>query len=141
LASRIQMKESARRKLHGAEHLMERANPLPSEGAYLASIASECSLKALLMTRHSIQDTSEISEDHHLSECFRGKGAHNLSRIFRHLRGFSAPGLPGSQIWKRMTDKGRPYSLRYGEEKLSQSEAEHEISWARIACAKIEEIR
>jgi hypothetical protein len=87
LASRIQMKESARRKLNGAEHLMDRANPLPSEGAYLASIASECSLKTLLMTRHSIQDTSEISEEHHLSECFRGKGAHNLNRIFRHLRG------------------------------------------------------
>jgi len=134
------MKDSAQRKLEGADRLLIGQSPLPSEGAYLASIAAECALKTLLMTHHSIRKTEEITEGHQLRDCFAGSGGHNIDRLLHHLRGESIPAF-SENLKERMTSSARPYSLRYGEEKLDTNKAKAEIDWARGAVAKIQELQ
>lgn len=140
VASRNEMKDSAKRKLDGAERLLQGASPLPSEGAYLAAVATECALKSLLMTHHSIRKTEEIAKGHHLEHCFTGAGAHSVDRLMHHLKGVEIPAMAG-ELRDRMTNPGRPYSLRYGEEKLEPRQAQAEIEWARSAVAKSQELQ
>lgn len=134
------MKDSAHRKLDGAERLLQGRSPLPSEGAYLASIASECAIKSLLMTKHTIRDTSDIGENHQLGECFGGKGGHSIERLLHHLQDDEFELLTGD-LRCRITNSSRPYSLRYGEEKLEVVQARAEIDWARRFVEKSQESR
>jgi len=140
LATLKQLRDSAQRKLDGAERLLEGDSPLPSESAYLASVAMECALKTLLMIKNSIRDTQAIEENHQLGPCFRGKHAHNVDRLLSHLKDADLSSISGD-LHVRMTGSGRPYSLRYGEEKLDAGQARDEIKWAGKAVSKIKEFQ
>lgn len=140
MATQKDLRGSAQRKLEGAERLLEGRSPLPSEAAYLATVATECALKTLLMNKHSIRDTKEIEEGHQLEPCFGGKGGHSVGRLLDHLKDRQLSTLSG-ELRARVTDSVRPYSLRYGEEKLEAAEAQAEIEWARQAVVKTKEFQ
>lgn len=140
MATQKDLRDSAQRKLEGAERLLGGKSPLPSESAYLATVATECALKTLLMNKHSIRDTKEIEEGHQLEPCFGGKGGHSFDRLLVHLKDRQLPSLSGD-LRARVTNPVRPYSLRYGEEKLEVAEAQAEIEWARDAVLKTKEFQ
>jgi hypothetical protein len=105
--------------------------------AYLACVAVECSLKALILKQLAALTTDDLkTKQPRVHEAlFASKDGHRLdklaerARLKQHLTG-DAPEARAHDVWRRMCAGTRPYSLRYASERISvqDARAEHEIA-------------
>lgn len=110
---------------------------IPSSVAYVSSVALECSIKSLILKSCKVPDTATLAKHHaklHRS-LFSGSSGHDLANLaklaglVRHL-GSDAP-TSTNPAWARMCRTGRPYTLRYGTEVLSSTDALSELRLAK----------
>jgi hypothetical protein len=109
---------------------------LPGSIAYVSSVALECSIKSLILKGCKVADTVGLQKQHSklYKGLFSGSSGHNLSLLAkaaglaRHL-GSDAP-KNSDKSWARMCNSGRPYTLRYGTEVLSLTDARSELRLA-----------
>lgn len=134
-------RRSGRSHLASAQHLLDlvkQALPAthakPHSAAYLAHVAVECALKALLLSRNGCASKEELELKHPKAHAalFHGKSGHDLKRLAEHLRlgrfmGLSEKAWSEDDCWKRIVNDDRPYSLRYGAEEVSAEAVEEEL--------------
>jgi HEPN domain-containing protein len=134
-----------RSHLEGAVHVLEKTlsgSPthqafLPTSAAYLANVALECGLKAILLSRGGYASAEDLAKKQPkvYQTLFRGKSGHSLGDLAAFIRFQNMVEANGKkwkedQCWERMTSVERPYSLRYGTERIKREHAEAEIERA-----------
>lgn len=138
-------RHQAARELLGSSH-----SPKPQVACYLNLVALECLLKARIMDqamRPRMPPLKEVLGEKKYEQLFGSSAGHSLSLLAEESslrRGLKAAGrdkiLQGT-AWKRMCSSGRPYSLRYGTEKLSTAEAQDEVTAGTEIFAAMENAR
>lgn len=105
--------------------------------AYLAHVSVECAIKARLLSRggFACAEDLEKKQPQIYSTLFRSKSGHDLQKLADHLgikRFLESNGKTwlDDDCWKRMVSPARPYSLRYGIERITLGAAEEEIKRA-----------
>lgn len=127
----------ARNTYHGAKKLQDDSKPVPA--AYLTQVAMECAFKARLLTLYNCARVTEFKDKQPVlwDKFFTGAGGHDLGELVKGTdmgRFFAArkeASLFNGPVWNRMKSQSpdkRPYSLRYGWESLSDSQALEELN-------------
>lgn len=133
---------ASRAHLHGADVLSaakKAPDRLPATVAYLAQVAVECGLKALLLHRAAIVDSTSARDEQkypRLAPLFHGTSGHALDKLadeagLSQLMRLAGRDLARDACWQRMTSRDRPYSVRYGAEAPTAAEARAEAARAK----------
>ena len=126
----------ARNTFHGAKKLQDDSKPVPA--AYLTQVAMECAFKARLLALFGCSRVSEFKDKQPVlwKKFFAGKTGHSLSELAlvtdveRLCKTARMENPLAGNTWARMasSDPERPYSLRYGWESISDSQALEELN-------------
>lgn len=110
----------------------------PGSAAYLAHVALECAIKALILYRAGCANIGDLKRKSPkiYDQLFRTKHGHDLVRLAQEVRLSKFVGTYGKAwaddtCWKRMTGNDRPYGLRYGSERIGTDAAKEDVSRAR----------
>lgn len=112
----------------------------PQAAAYVLHVAVECALKVRLLSsnrQRSLAGLRTVMRDEAFSTLFFGKSGHDLSELARIvalerlLRAARNHQLLRRAAWRRMSASDRPYSLRYGVERIARDQALEELEVAR----------
>ncbi|MBL8634402.1 MAG: hypothetical protein JNM40_14360 [Myxococcales bacterium] len=146
--TREQFSAAAKQRHEAALQLLESAkSPKPQVAGYLNVVAMECLLKARILAQAEKSRVSELRPflgDDTYKQLFRSSEGHRLGRLAEQAalrRLLAAAGLSSllqKKAWSRMCKDERPYSLRYGTEKLHTEEAIEEVQVGSDLLAAIE---
>jgi hypothetical protein len=134
-----QLATAARLRLAAARQVVDPAHaPKPQDACYLVHVAIECALKRRILQlnprANRISQLKALLGDDDYQQLFASKEGHNLALLIeksatrRLLQAQRQEQLLGGVHWKRMCDKLRPYSLRYGTESISCSDADDALT-------------
>jgi hypothetical protein len=110
-------------------------------------------LKLRLLQQYKKPRTDEMAKalgQELFAKLFRSASGHNLGLLAEHAglsrllaveRVERKDALLQGQVWARMREEARPYSLRYGTVKLQRTEALEEIEFASEIAQVIDKIR
>lgn len=137
---RNDLKRSARTKLAAARHLMEGRSKHPSPAAYLSHVTLECALKVHILVKGGAERTEDLRNKRGFDEAtfdglFNGRTGHNLHHLAKEaglkrlLVAKCQDHLLKIAAWHAMSGD-RPYSLRYGSEVVSDSDADQQVDLA-----------
>lgn len=129
------------RPLKNSKHLPQTGNAgtHPQLAAYLVQVGLECWLKARILFQAGVDTSDQYERKVPDSLIFKTSRGHNLE--FLSLKAElgrllcaegKQPTLLEDQCWKRMSKDPRPYSLRYGTDKITLSCAREELERARL---------
>lgn len=137
-------KQAGLAHLHSASHVLrsvERDKAAPSlasaSATYLTHVALECLLKAKLLRRGGYENVAKLKKSlpKVYKNLFRGVAGHSIEqlsdelRLRRELAGQSDC-VTNDACWVRVCSAERPYSLRYGAEELTVTEATEDVGRA-----------
>jgi hypothetical protein len=106
---------------------------VPTAAAYFAHVALEAALKARMLLVCGAETEAEFEKRGNNVALLRSGTAHNLARLAQSAglrRLLDATGrapLIEDGVWARMCADDRPYSLRYGTERIDANSAEKEV--------------
>lgn len=141
--SEQQLFTAARQRLAAARQVIDSASsPKPQDACYLVHVAIECALKRRILQLNPraqrISHLKPLLGDNLYQRLFASKEGHNLSLLIekssarRLLQAKRQERLLVGSIWTRMCDTERPYSLRYGTESISCSDADDSLSLGEV---------
>lgn len=134
-ASQDDFRHSAQTKKDAACELVRGKHRHPGPAVYLAHVALECAFKLRILRHYRTRHTSglrRILPEQSFSELFAGAKGHDLhhlartASIARYLIALGEPDLLKQPEWQAMGG-GRPYSLRYGIERVSAAEVKRQV--------------
>ena len=138
-ANSEQLRQSAQTKKEAAKALIIGKSPhYPVPAAYLAHVALECALKYRILVRNKAKHIEELrrrlprSVFDGLFSGISGHDLHHLERtagLARFLTAIGSESLLDREEW-RLMGGDRPYSLRYGCEKVPVSHASRQVEFA-----------
>ena len=134
-ANHKHFRHSAQSKKDAAVELVRGKRVHPGPAVYLAHVALECALKLRILRKNKAHHTDDLkrllpgSTFDGLFTGSRGHALHHLARTasvaqFLEAQGKSA--LLKKREWQRMAGE-RPYSLRYGIERVTLAEAKSQV--------------
>lgn len=144
-ASQDDFRHSAQTKRNAARELVRTKQFHPGPAAYLAHVALECALKLRILRNNNARHADELREklpERSFNELFTGAKGHDLhhlagtASIKRCLAANGEADLLKRPEWQAMGG-ARPYSLRYGIERVSTSDAQRQVRFADRLAALI----
>lgn len=135
-----QLRRAARDHLAAATQALGESGGIPGSAAYLGHVATECNLKVRLLRWYRKPRVGAMQTalgDELFSLLFHSKDGHNLAVLAEHaglqrlLEAERRTELLRGKVWSRMSHGDRPYSLRYGTERLARGAAGEELDVAR----------
>jgi hypothetical protein len=132
--------------LHSAERVLnfrpaKGAQPpalTPGSAAYLAHVALECAIKARILCRGNCYDTEDLKKKQPkvFQALFASKQGHDLEMLAAKIRLEEVLKTEGQAwrddlCWRRMSSPDRPYTLRYGAERIREAEAREDVTRTR----------
>ena len=136
--NRDQLRHSAQTKKDAANALIGAEQPHPTPAVYLSHVALECALKRRILIKNRATSTDDLKRclpEKALEALFRGHTGHDLHRLGdtaslrRYLVASGDESLLQRREWRDMGGQ-RPYSLRYGIERVSPSRAADQVRFA-----------
>jgi hypothetical protein len=138
---RDELKKSARTKLDAAQILVKGKARHPGPAAYLIHVTLECAIKVRILVSQNAERTDQLRNNRGMDEAtfdglFKGRSGHDLhhlakvAQLKKLLVARDREELLMSDAWRSMAGD-RPYSLRYGTEVISDSEAEAHLKLAK----------
>lgn len=136
-----ELKKSARTKLAAAQDLVRGKARHPGPAAYLIHVTLECAIKVRILVSQNAERTDQLRSSRGMDEAtfdglFKGRSGHDLHHLAKVARLRSLlvakdrEELLMTDAWRSMAGD-RPYSLRYGTEVISDSEAEDHLKLAK----------
>lgn len=137
-ASQDNLKHSAQTKKVAADALIRDRNKHPSTAAYLLHVSLECAMKRRILIRNKVKSTAILKErlsPEVFESLFSGVTGHDLHHLAktvslrRYLEAHGKSTLLDNREWHKMCAP-RPYSLRYGIEKVPDGTVNNLVKWA-----------
>ena len=137
-ANRKQLQHSARTKKEAANALISSKQMHPAPAIYLSHVALECALKRRILIKNNVAHLDGLKRylpKKEFDALFSGTTGHDLhslertARLRRYLVAYGNESLLAQEEWRKMGGN-RPYSLRYGVELVSDSNATGQVRFA-----------
>lgn len=139
-ASLADLKNAARRRIQAAAALLSDGVRYPQEACYLTHVSLECAFKAAVLEMHGktrIADLAQTMPDALYSKLFFGTTGHDLEFLSKTAC-LDRKAAAAKQVsprkdptWPAIVASPRPYSLRYGSERVASRNASAEIALAK----------
>jgi hypothetical protein len=137
--NREQFRHSAQTKKVAAQTLLDGNSKHPYPAVYLSHVIIECALKRRILIINNATHLNELKKKMQAEDfnaLFMGATGHDLHHLHRtaslrrYLEAKGQASLLDEPEWAKMGGQ-RPYSLRYGVEKLAARDAEKQVEFAR----------
>ncbi len=136
--TRDEFRHSAQTKKDAATALMSNTLAHPVPAVYLSHVALECALKLRILIKNGakhLDDLRRYLPENDFEALFSGTTGHDLHHLEktaglrRYLTATGNESLLMDTEWRSMGGK-RPYSLRYGTEKVPATDARKQVRFA-----------